>query len=252
MFNIEDLDLNYSPMHYQKKFASQTLDWCPSDGFEDFEQNIKDPKKIKYLKQQGWLEPGCFQYQFNEHGFRTKALDQNSNAVVGLGCSHTTGIGLPQQDVWIERLAKLCNLDCVNLGVASASLDTVFRIANYWLKEIQPKIVVLLCPTFNRFEIRKSKTDISVFLPENNWMTSDQKIISKHWWVNDENLYYNAAKNIYAVQKICTDLDIDLYCYTGQEMVTFDLARDFLHHGPLAHDAFAKKVYNDITGINCE
>lgn len=255
MFDVKDLDIHYPPWHYMINWHNQETDWIPSDGIEQFEQHIKDPIKVKYLQNKNWIEPGSFTYKINSNGFRTKELVKNCNSIVGLGCSHTAGIGLPQENVWIEKVAASVNLDCINLGVSGAAMDTIFRIANYWLPIITPKYVVLLCPPFARFEIRQSKKDMGVFLPEmEQWSTPEQKIIMKNWWINDENIHFNTAKNLLGIQKICDNIGTKLYVYQGSEIVTFtdDYARDFIHYGPKAHDEFSKKVIKDIQGSSYE
>lgn len=247
MFNFQNLKIDYIPVHWQTQYKNQVLDWLPCDTLENFEKNLNDPDNKQYLEQHNWTEPGAFKYCLNSHGFRTAEPRQNSNSIVGLGCSHTCGVGLPDSDVWISQLSRLLELDCVNLGVGGASLDTVFRIASYWLNIIKPKIAVLLCPPIHRFEIRQDCNDLASFLPE-MILNNEDSIVCKRWWKNDENSYFNAHKNILAIQKLCYELDIKIYVYATEELRTVDLARDLMHHGPRAHLAFAEKVFADIRG----
>lgn len=247
MFNIDAL-LAITPVHVQTEYANQNLNWLPGDSFEEFEQNCKDINKLTYLKQQGWSEPGCFSYNFNSHGFRTSELGPNSQSIVGLGCSHTLGHGLPQNSIWIEVLAKQLGITAYNLGVIGCSLDTVFRIASYWLPIIKPKYVVLNCPEYERFECRSNENDsISLTPGILEWISDEEATVCKRWWLNDQNSLYNSAKNVLAIENICQQNNIKFFAYSPDEMTRkLDLARDFCHRGPLCHESFARMIYNDI------
>ena len=246
MLKYQKLKIDYIPVHWQTQYKGQVLDWLPCDTLQKFQKNILNKDTKQYFEEQNWSEPGAFKYSINLQGFRTSEIEQNTNSIVALGCSHTCGIGLPESDVWVSRLEKMSGLNCINLGVAGASLDTIFRISNYWLKIIKPKIAILLCPPIHRFELRRDINDMTSFLPGID-LSSEDSLICNRWWQNEENSRFNAYKNVLAIEKLCNKLDIKCFAYATQELRTIDLARDMLHHGPKAHLAFAQKVFADIT-----
>lgn len=253
MLNVNQLQITTDPpVHVQTEYANKNLDWIPGDSFEKFNKHCQDTDKVEYLTQSGWDKPGCFTYNFNSNGFRTDELVYNPVSIVGLGCSHTLGHGLPQERVWVEILGKKLHCPVYNLGVIGCSLDTVFRIATYWLPIIKPKYVVLNCPEYERFECRSNKNDsISLTPGILEWMSDEEATVCKRWWLNDENSLYNGAKNVLAIENICQQHNIKFFAYSPNEMERkFDKARDFCHRGPACHESFANRIYTDIRNIN--
>ena len=248
MYNINTQISVDPPAHSQRNEGQNVvLNWLPSDSQERFIENCKDKNKKKYFDQMGWSQPACFTYRLNSNGFRTEEISENTQSIVGLGCSHTTGVGIPEESTWIAQLGKFLQMPYYNLGSVSASLDTVFRIACYYLDIIKPHCVVLLCPNESRFEVNTSTDYNDVYIPQMNFNGDAQKeTVAKSWWSNDENSKYNSIKNVCAIRHICQQRGIKIYVYNTDELKTVDLARDYLHHGPVAHANFAKKVFKHI------
>ena len=93
----------------------------------------------------------------SEVGYRCPSWDPMPNGkknVVVLGCSHTYGVGLKDNEHWVHFLSQH-NTDRLrywNLGQPGASGDKVVRILYGAQKVIHPKIVVVCWPFWSRRE----------------------------------------------------------------------------------------------------
>tara|TARA_Y100000768_G_scaffold144159_3_gene107585 strand:- start:33909 stop:35012 length:1104 start_codon:yes stop_codon:yes gene_type:complete len=137
------------------------------------------------------IEKTSLNYYINSHGFRCPELD-NDPCIAFLGCSHTFGTGLDQDNIWAERVCKKLGYRPVNLGFPARGIDFVSFYCKYFFKsEIKNcKALVVLLPPFTR------KTIIGSMI-EHNKNISDYKIF-KHFlqleWINElkqEELYNN-------------------------------------------------------------
>ena len=228
---LKSLKLDYPPKHYGTMYSSQNVNWIPSDSEENFKKNIAKADKRQYLESMGWQTPGCFTYKINQHGFRTSELVFDPNSFVALGCSFTIGIGLPIESVWPSLISSKIDTKVYNLGVGGASLDTIFRIADYWLPIIQPKFVILLVPPITRFEVRNDFNG-HVYAA----VVHNHHSLAKEWFSVEENAKNNARKNILAIQNICNEYNIALFVFNSSLLTAHSDARDFLHQGPKDHE----------------
>jgi len=96
-------------------------------------------------------------YTLNSHGYRcpewTPMPDGKKNVVV-LGCSHTFGQGLNDDEHWVHFLSQH-NTDRLrywNLGQPGASGDKIVRILYGSEKIIDPKIIIVCWPHWSRRE----------------------------------------------------------------------------------------------------
>lgn len=235
------------PHHDAVKYANKQLNWVPSDTRQLYEQNCADPQIRDHVKK--W--EGLITYNFNSNGFRTPELKEAPGSVVALGCSFTSGIGLPIEDVWCSILGKKLQRPVYNLGVPGASADTAWRVADYWLPRIKPRYVVLLIPPLERFEL-DTLNGWRVFMHGTyGWSKTDEYII-KRMLGNDETLRINQKKNVLAIESIVTHCRGSFYSrdcniWDGTDRAPQDKARDNMHHGPLWHQHIADLFYQQIT-----
>lgn len=242
------------PWHFGKPLAGQCLDWLPSDEKGYYDENMKDPEFVKYIQEQGWDQPGAITYQFNSEGFRCEEFDAESDCLVALGCSFTIGIGLPIETVWPSLLGKKLNLKVYNLAWGGISADTCFRLAEYWIPKLKPKLVVMLAPPRNRIELITGNAipPVKVFMPMNkNKFFNENDNFLKHWWLNDENGLINNKKNLLAIQQIALNynaifvsLNADEEMCRSREEVGY--ARDYMHAGPRGHELVSDKMLKEI------
>ena len=93
----------------------------------------------------------------SEVGYRCPSWDpmpDGKKNVVVLGCSHTYGVGLKDNEHWVHFLSQhnTNRLRYWNLGQPGASGDKVVRILYGSQKVIHPKIVIVCWPFWSRRE----------------------------------------------------------------------------------------------------
>ena len=130
----------------------------------------------------------------SEHGYRCPSWDpmpDGKKNVVVLGCSHTYGEGLDDNEHWVHHLSQH-NTDRLrywNLGQPGASADKIVRILHGCEKLIDPRIVIVCWPSWSRRE-RLGKYAES--------LTSDAEQLAIEDADTDKN---NFLKNIFFVEK---------------------------------------------------
>lgn len=97
--------------------------------------------------------PGLMEYSFNKHNFRSMEFRENTELVV-LGCSHTIGIGVPQNLTWPSFVKDLLGIEhVVNLGVPGCSIARQVRILSTYIRAYgAPKMVLCTFPEPTRYE----------------------------------------------------------------------------------------------------
>jgi hypothetical protein len=206
--------------------------------------------KKEYIQSKGWDQPGAITYKYNSDAFRSEEFDPAADNLVALGCSFTMGVGLPIQSVWPSLLGHALNLQVCNLGWGGFPADSCFRVAEYWIPYLNPKLVVFLVPPKARFEIIVDETTGNTvrLMAGTVEHHPDLNGFIKHWFGQDENSRLNSKKNQLAVEAICHQLGIPILCYeSDQEMCgkkRLDVARD-RHAGPDTHKKFTEKIIND-------
>ena len=235
---------------YSRYLPNQTLSWCDTDTKERWESNRIS--QADRLKKHGWWESQNIEYSFNSQGFRSEEFDPNRKGIMFLGCSITVGIGIQQQDIWCERVSGAVCLPCWNLGQGSAGMDTLFRMAEYWIPRLLPRQVIMLCPP-NRFEILNSQGRPVMLLPAAQ--TKECKnppyldTFYREWAIHPENMRLHDLKNLWAIEHLCDSLDIPLNHWTWADMFNNwvdDYGRDLSHPGARVHGVFAERVLREI------
>jgi hypothetical protein len=116
--------------------------------------------------------------------------DGKKNVVI-LGCSHTYGVGLEDNEHWVHFLSQhnTERLRYWNLGQPGASADKLVRILHGCEKLIHPKIIIVCWPDWSRRE-RLDR------YPES--LTSDNEYLKTESDLTDRN---NFLKNVFFVEK---------------------------------------------------
>ena len=246
--------MNTPPTHCHVDYwRNRTDDWWPTDTNECFQESMQTHKSKEYLQSKGWDQPGAITYKFNSNAFRSEEFDPAADNLVALGCSFTMGVGLPIQSVWPSLLGHALNLHVCNLGWGGFAADSCFRMAEYWIPYLNPKLVVFLAPPRGRLEIIVDENTGNTvrLMPSTFEHHPHLSEFIKHWFSQDENSRLNNKKNQLAVEAICHQLGIPILCYeSDQEMcgsIRLDVARDLRHAGPDTHKKFTEKIINDYT-----
>jgi len=94
------------------------------------------------------------EYIYNSLGYRTKELEyyKDKDFILVMGCSHTEGIGLAEEEIWHTQLTKefgyeILNAGCGGVGTDLQMINTLLFLENTQLK---PKAVIMQWPNFSR------------------------------------------------------------------------------------------------------
>jgi hypothetical protein len=133
-------------------------------------------------------------YKINSLGYRCpefRPLPDGGKNVVVLGCSHTFGEGLEENETWVSQVAKESNkiLRWWNLGQPGASADLMIRILYGAEKVIFPKIIIACWPA----QSRRERLELH---PQN--LTSDDPLLKTE---NDNTDRNNFLKNVFLLEK---------------------------------------------------
>jgi len=133
-------------------------------------------------------------HKTNSYGYRCpefKPLPNGGKNVVVLGCSHTFGEGLEENEIWPSLVAKESNkiLRWWNLARPGGNADQMVRILYGTEKVLFPKIIVACWPAQNRRE-RLDK------MPQN--LTSNNSLLKTE---NDNTDRNNFLENIFFLEK---------------------------------------------------
>jgi hypothetical protein len=229
-----------TPSHEQKEFANTTLYWFSTDSKDEYEKNLKH--NTESLVTNNWLVEDVqtsIPYTFNAEGFRSREINVNDPGIAVFGCSFTAGVGLPMDKVYHYYIGKELNLPVDNFGVLGSSNATSFRIAQYWLPMLRPKIVILQTTFADRFEIINENSQSVVLAPLainlHNRIPYYQ--LYRQWILNDANGIFDKQKNELAIRYLCHTLDIPIFVVDVNDFTAdksspiFLQARDLMHPG---------------------
>lgn len=235
------------PIHNNSHYATQTRHWHGTDTKDAWLQNMKDANNFQFFKMNGWDNPEAFTYSYNSHGFRCKEFD-DTPCYIALGCSHTEGVGLPEDQTWPSQLSAKLDYPVVNLGVGGSSFDTVVRLLDYYIDKLHIKGVFILEPPAHRFEFFEQT------IPK-TYMAGDKhhELIYKQWVASEYNVENNVKKNRHAIRWICHTNNIQLRSFevhiAGEFLNSEDRtqqiykARDLMHHGKYTQQYIANRFY---------
>jgi hypothetical protein len=207
-------------------------------------------------------------YKTNSLGYRCpefRPLPNGGKNVIVLGCSHTFGEGLEENETWISQVAKDSNkiLRWWNLGQPGASADLMIRILYGTEKVLFPKIIIACWPAHSRRErldqIPQNLTSNDALLKTENDNT-DQNNFLKNVFLLEKFAEKNQAKTFHCFAEDVYKLDNNLQvlknytiknCWPEWDrhhlpdakrdiITTPSLARDGVHYGAEHHQVFAR------------
>lgn len=241
---------NIIPFSDHERPRSQTVYWITRDNEENFRKNPKP----------GYTETSIT-YSYNGHGFRTKEFDLSNGKrnILFLGCSHTEGIGLREEDTWVHKVSQhFPDHNCYNLGIGGGSTDMVTRFLYNFSEVLRPEVVFILWPSLTRFETYEFCE------PDDPRNQMDTPMMHGPWDMTKETMFLytdnhtiqsymknraivDLLKKVYNFKLVeAEDKDLDILYFDGYPFP--DEARDD-HFPPSLHTAlaneFMKRYIND-------
>ena len=235
--------------------------WIPMDNEKNFNQ----------LKKEGFpnrFTADSFNYEVNVHGFRCDdfdTIDFSKKSIVYLGCSHTFGIGSPEEDIWCSILHKLLQehhnteFNYVNLGVGGGCIDDYLRFMPY-IKKFNPHMIVSCTPPMHRMILPYDEDTHGYDTYKGLWSEKDKNINAFHQLLkyNDEYFIYKYDMILQVVKSITDAMNIEFYeanirdtFFDLEELITKlgDKAhnRDGCHFARELHEILATSYFKMIT-----
>jgi len=126
-----------------------------------FAQRVSPFKTDRFNLGSEYPMPELLDYSFNKHNFRSMEFHENTT-MVALGCSHTVGIGVPEDLIWTTFAKDLIGVeDVVNLGIPGCSIARQVRTLSTYIRFYgAPKIVLCTFPELTRYEHVKENGEI--------------------------------------------------------------------------------------------
>jgi hypothetical protein len=137
--------------------------WTP-ETFEvsTYKWSINDRKNKSYTTS-GSDNSGKCTYTYNSLGFRGDEPIKPGFKVMSIGCSHTEGVGLNDDETWSHQLCKLINGVDLNFGYGGRSNDYVVRCLLTYFDVINPDLVLIMYPNQDRREYYTNNGNIEPF-----------------------------------------------------------------------------------------
>lgn len=212
-------------------------------------------------------------YTYNSLGYRTKEFTElNEKFFIAMGCSHTEGTGLPEDNIWCNVLSRTMDLDVLNLGAAGQGLQFILYNSYLYIHNNlpRPEFVIIQHPerarkvhaeilehdnhlnicvrvkdhidryteieAFENFDISTLfQTSMHTNIVTLLWNSVGVPVY--HWTFSTDGEEPLAD---FDVLEIPRDIDIEHYNYE------LDFARDLTHHGIKNHSCIANIVHNEI------
>jgi hypothetical protein len=216
------------------------------------------------------------EYVYNSFGYRSKEFIQNEDLLIA-GCSHSFGLGIPENETWASIVAKQNNFSYSNLSIIAASITTVVQNIFAYIQQFgKPKTLMILFPEFNRLHLPNMqkilkdemffKNNYNYSIVKNNGLLSDRPIFSKlPHKIDDvlpnESIVFLNAQAILNLELFCNESGIKLlYSIWGDESIKliklFKSLDTSFYTGFIDNDLYLFPRYNhlsnsSITDPNC-
>jgi hypothetical protein len=246
-FNENNLDYNGE----YKIDGGFTLNFCPCDTKELFEENLKTQPADWYYR----THP--VKYTLNSLGYRTKEFEDIDwkESIVIFGCSIIFGMGVTDEHTIPYFLEQLSGRPVINMGIGGSSIQNALHnsiiLANS--KYPTPKAVVYSFTDLCRFHLYANNavehcghwTDTSNIRKFSNLQNTipfnliNIKMIRNLW--KNKTIYHEYSP--FGQEKIINTLDTEICCDT---FAMDKCARDVAHQGPISNSLIAEKMYEKL------
>ena len=97
----------------------------------------------KTFKTSGSDNSGLNIYTYNELGYRGDSVVEDIK-IITVGCSHTEGIGVNNNETWPAYLSSALNVKHINMGFTGRSNDYIARTVNEYVTRFNPNLVIVM------------------------------------------------------------------------------------------------------------
>ena len=238
-----------------------SLKWVPMDTEDNFNQLKKDGFPNRF-------DVDSFNYEVNIHGFRCddfNTFDFTKQSIVYLGCSHTFGIGSPEEDIWCSILHKLLQehynteFNLINLGVGGGCIDDYLRFMPY-IKKFNPHMIISCTSPMHRMLLPYDEDIHGYDSYKGLWSEKNRNNNAFHELLkyNNEYFIYKYDMILQVVKSITDAMNIEFYKANIRDTF-FDLEemkiqygdkahnRDGFHFSREIHEIFANNYFRKIT-----
>lgn len=85
--------------------------------------------------------------------------------VACFGCSNTYGFCLEKNESWPHQLGKILNCKVGNFGIGGTNLNEMTAFVEYYIKNFNTKLIILLIPHSMRRQIKKENKILNITMP---------------------------------------------------------------------------------------
>ena len=221
-------------------------------------------RKNKSHTSSGSDNTGKCTYTYNSLGFRGDEPTKEGFKIMSIGCSHTEGVGLNDNETWSYQLCQLIpNAVNCNFGFGGRSNDYVSRCLLTYYDVVKPDLVLIMYPNQDRREYYTDKGCIEPFA-YNPWgylkETYEGLEIYKSLMVvaNNEENFINWYKNHQLITYFLKDKNIP-FVWNGSHLFNvidepnrfdndyrnfIDFGEDGAHSGPQHNKKYAQDLYD--------
>jgi len=173
-------------------------------------------------------------YYINNFNFRDNVDWEigKPSEIIALGCSHTYGIGVPQEYNWPSILKSKTNKSLANLGICGASAASLLNVFLFYLDRVGiPKYAIACVPNYlrynhiadgNFYSSRKGQTlaeKVVTHLRTADYDTGESHVEDKiiklpvdpRYLISPEESLNQYISSIYIIEKVCKFLNIKFY-----------------------------------------
>lgn len=243
----------------------ETLKYWNQNTFEisSYKWHLEDRKNKSYKTSGSDNSEKC-QYTYNELGFRGDSIYKDGFKIMSIGCSHTEGVGVNDNETWSHQLCNLIpNSVDLNFGCGGRSNDYISRCLLSYYDLIKPDLVLIMYTYPHRKEFYTKDGGVEPFIPGLEWgymqETDMGKIVQQNLSQiqNDNEDFINWYKNhmlisLFLESKNCkwswngsfvkTEYT-DKKRFDGEYNTFIDLSIDGAHPGPEHNLHYANRLY---------
>jgi len=161
-------------------------------------------------------------YTLNSLGFRTKIefddLEDN-NFIPVFGCSHTLGVGLPEDWIWYNHLNE--TMPIFNCGVSSGGISEAYYFLTKLYKEKQFQKAYVVVPHLERFAVVSSEKYVESMTMRNQSGHGYLKEFADLSLSADTYLYHSNIQ-LEGLANFCVVNDIELRVFVTRTFEMFD------------------------------